>query len=133
MTAMVKGETHFMHTCIYLLARGASCIVCTSNPYTVYYFSTMTSMEATLELVVEELILSAASRWQTFIFRGIVSLFFGILFLVYPDDTLFTITRAFMIIDGLFCLLAVALLCSVAQRPRCFRLYYPYPVASFLA
>ena len=84
----------------------------------------MSTSDAALESAVEELVLSAASRWPTFVFRGVISLFFGILFLVYPDATLFTITRvfgAFLIIDGIFCFFAVVLLCRSGAAFRLVR------------
>lgn len=89
----------------------------------------MSTSEASLELAVEELLLSAASRWPAFVFRGVISLFFGILVLVYPDATLFTITRvfgAFLIFDGICCFLVVVLLCRSGAT---FRLYGPYTFA----
>lgn len=91
----------------------------------------MSSSKAALDSAVEDRVSSAASRWPTFVFRGLINLLFGVLFLVYPDTALDTITRifgAYSIIDGLFCLLAVALLCRSGAT---FSLYGPY-MMSFL-
>jgi uncharacterized membrane protein HdeD (DUF308 family) len=89
----------------------------------------MSTSEAAFELEVDKLVLSAASCWPTLVFKGLISLFFGILLLVYPDATLFTITRvfgAFLIIDSVFSFFAVVLLCRWGAA---FRLYGTYVVA----
>lgn len=86
--------------------------------------------DSALEEAFEALVMSAAKHWPGFVFRGIVQLLFGLLLVIYPNATIFTITRvfgAFMIIDGVFCLLAVVLLCR--NGATC-RLWSPYMLAS---
>jgi len=93
----------------------------------------MSSSESALAEAIGQLIESAAARWASFVIRGIITLSFGIIFLVYPTSTLDTFTRlfgAFFIIDGVFCLLAVALLCRSGATCS---LWSPYAFASFIS
>lgn len=86
----------------------------------------MSSSDDALVEALEGLLQSAASRWLNFVLRGLFTFAFGLVFLVYPGTTLNTITRifgAFFILDAIFSLVAVTLLCRSGAGSR---LWSPY-------
>jgi uncharacterized membrane protein HdeD (DUF308 family) len=70
---------------------------------------------------IEGILDSLASYWTIFILRGLIILFFGSLFLVFPETSVATfsiIFGVFCILDGVSCFIKMWLVCMFVEGSR---------------